>query len=89
MHQIGSNLDNQNTAVSATGMLMFGTTAIHNETYLSETPMAYGAASFSYYAGPNPQGVSMLDQIYTSNNERGFSFNFKRRSANLMMMEGQ
>jgi hypothetical protein len=54
MHHLGSNLDNQNTAVSATGMLMFGAAAIHNETFLSETPMAYGAASFSYYAGPTP-----------------------------------
>lgn len=89
MLQIGSNLDNQNTAVSATGMLMFGTTtAIHNETYLSETPMAYGAASFSYYAGPTTQAMSMLDQINNNTNERGFSFTFKRRSGNLMMMEG-
>ena len=54
MHLIGSNLDNQNPAVSAAGMLMFGATAIHNETYLSETPMAYGTASFSYFAGPTP-----------------------------------
>jgi hypothetical protein len=52
IEKLGSALDNQNTAITATGMMMFGAAAtFHNESFLSDAQMAYGAATFSYFAG--------------------------------------